>query len=125
MPDPAEQYAQALQARVQLCRQVWQRWIVLAEMADRVARPAGMSDQGFASGSRGLALGRVFTESGTLVATVAQEGLIPNLISFNVGVEIGQFMALAIILILILYVFIGPHLPGDFATRPVTMLPTL
>jgi len=29
-----------------------------------------------ASGSRGLALGRVFTESGTLVATVAQEGLI-------------------------------------------------
>jgi hypothetical protein len=32
--------------------------------------------------------------------TLAQDGLIPNLISFNVGVEIGQFMALAIILIL-------------------------
>jgi len=29
-----------------------------------------------ASGARGLALGRVFTEDGTLVATVAQEGLI-------------------------------------------------
>ncbi len=32
--------------------------------------------------------------------TLAQDGLIPNLISFNVGVEIGQFMALAVILIL-------------------------
>lgn len=32
--------------------------------------------------------------------TLAQDGLIPNLISFNVGVEIGQFMALVIILIL-------------------------
>ena len=32
-----------------------------------------------ASGARGLSLGRVFTEDGTLVATVAQEGLIrPN-----------------------------------------------
>jgi acyl-CoA thioesterase-2 len=29
-----------------------------------------------ASGARGLAIGRLFTESGTLVATVAQEGLI-------------------------------------------------
>ncbi len=29
-----------------------------------------------ASGGRGLALGRLFTESGTLVATVAQEGLV-------------------------------------------------
>jgi acyl-CoA thioesterase II len=29
-----------------------------------------------ASGARGLALGRVFTEDGRLVATVAQEGLI-------------------------------------------------
>jgi acyl-CoA thioesterase-2 len=29
-----------------------------------------------ASGARGLAIGRVFTENGTLVATVAQEGLI-------------------------------------------------
>jgi acyl-CoA thioesterase-2 len=29
-----------------------------------------------ASGARGLAIGRVFTESGVLVATVAQEGLI-------------------------------------------------
>jgi TRAP-type uncharacterized transport system fused permease subunit len=26
----------------------------------------------------------------------------------------------AIIVILIVYVFFGPHLPGDFATRPVT-----
>jgi hypothetical protein len=32
--------------------------------------------------------------------TLAEDGLIPNLISFNVGVELGQFMALAIILIL-------------------------
>lgn len=32
--------------------------------------------------------------------SLAQDGLITNLISFNVGVEIGQFMALAIILIL-------------------------
>jgi hypothetical protein len=32
--------------------------------------------------------------------TLAQAGLITNLISFNVGVEIGQFMALAVILIL-------------------------
>ncbi|MDN5746203.1 MAG: thioesterase family protein, partial [Nocardioidaceae bacterium] len=29
-----------------------------------------------ASGGRGLALGRIFTQDGTLVATVAQEGLI-------------------------------------------------
>ena len=29
-----------------------------------------------ASGARGLALGRVFTQDGRLVATVAQEGLI-------------------------------------------------
>ncbi|WP_278259699.1 acyl-CoA thioesterase domain-containing protein [Nocardioides convexus] len=29
-----------------------------------------------ASGARGLALGRIFTQDGTLVATVAQEGLI-------------------------------------------------
>ena len=29
-----------------------------------------------ASGGRGLALGRVFTQDGTLVATVAQEGMI-------------------------------------------------
>ncbi len=29
-----------------------------------------------ASGARGLGIGRVFTEDGTLVATVAQEGLI-------------------------------------------------
>jgi len=32
--------------------------------------------------------------------TLSKDGLIPNLISFNVGVEIGQFMALAIILLL-------------------------
>ncbi|MET0526598.1 MAG: acyl-CoA thioesterase II, partial [Nocardioides sp.] len=29
-----------------------------------------------ANGARGLSLGRVFTDDGTLVATVAQEGLI-------------------------------------------------
>ena len=29
-----------------------------------------------ASGARGLAIGRLFTEDGTLVASVAQEGLI-------------------------------------------------
>ena len=32
--------------------------------------------------------------------TLSKDGMIPNLISFNVGVELGQFMALAIILIL-------------------------
>ena len=32
--------------------------------------------------------------------TLAQDGLIPNLISFNIGVEMGQFMALTVILIL-------------------------
>lgn len=31
--------------------------------------------------------------------TLSQEGLVPNLLAFNVGVELGQFMALAIILI--------------------------
>lgn len=32
--------------------------------------------------------------------TLAKDGMIPNLISFNIGVEMGQFMALAIILLL-------------------------
>ncbi|MEO6359770.1 MAG: HupE/UreJ family protein [Sphingomicrobium sp.] len=32
--------------------------------------------------------------------TLSREGMVPNLISFNVGIELGQFMALAIILIL-------------------------
>lgn len=32
--------------------------------------------------------------------TLAKDGMIPNLISFNVGVELGQFMALTIILLL-------------------------
>ena len=32
--------------------------------------------------------------------TLAKDGLIPNLISFNVGVEMGQFMALTVILLL-------------------------
>ncbi|WP_427969365.1 HupE/UreJ family protein [Altererythrobacter sp.] len=32
--------------------------------------------------------------------TLSQDGLVPNLLAFNVGVELGQFMALAIILIL-------------------------
>ncbi len=32
--------------------------------------------------------------------TLSKDGLIPNLISFNVGVELGQFMALAVILLL-------------------------
>ncbi|RVQ69148.1 HupE/UreJ family protein [Croceicoccus ponticola] len=31
--------------------------------------------------------------------TLSQEGLVPNLLAFNVGVELGQFMALAVILI--------------------------
>ena len=33
--------------------------------------------------------------------TLSQEGLVANIISFNVGVEIGQLMALAVLLILI------------------------
>lgn len=32
--------------------------------------------------------------------TLARDGMIPNLISFNIGVEIGQFMALTVILLL-------------------------
>ena len=32
--------------------------------------------------------------------TLAKDGLIPNLISFNIGVEMGQFMALTLILLL-------------------------
>jgi hypothetical protein len=32
--------------------------------------------------------------------TLSQDGLVPNLLAFNVGVELGQFMALAVILIL-------------------------
>lgn len=32
--------------------------------------------------------------------TLAKDGLIPNLISFNVGVELGQFMALTLILLI-------------------------
>jgi hypothetical protein len=32
--------------------------------------------------------------------TLAKDGMIPNLISFNIGVEMGQFMALTIILLL-------------------------
>lgn len=32
--------------------------------------------------------------------TLAKDGLVPNLISFNIGVEMGQFMALTIILLL-------------------------
>ena len=32
--------------------------------------------------------------------TLAKDGLIPNLISFNIGVEMGQFMALTVILLL-------------------------
>ena len=31
--------------------------------------------------------------------TIASEGLLPNLLAFNIGVEIGQLMALAVILI--------------------------
>ena len=33
--------------------------------------------------------------------TLSQEGLVANIVSFNVGVEIGQLMALAILLVLI------------------------
>jgi hypothetical protein len=32
--------------------------------------------------------------------TLAREGLLPNLIGFNIGVELGQFLALAVILLL-------------------------
>ena len=34
---------------------------------------------------------------------IAREGLIPNLLAFNVGVEIGQLLALAVILIVMGY----------------------
>ena len=33
--------------------------------------------------------------------TLSEDGLVANIISFNVGVEIGQLMALAILLVLI------------------------
>jgi hypothetical protein len=32
---------------------------------------------------------------------ISQDGLVANMLSFNIGVEIGQFLALAIILILL------------------------
>ncbi|MCB2046871.1 MAG: HupE/UreJ family protein [Novosphingobium sp.] len=47
--------------------------------------------------------------------TVQKDGLVPNLIAFNVGVELGQFMALAIILILMNFW----RLSGDFKRHAV------
>ncbi|MCF8709653.1 HupE/UreJ family protein [Rhizorhapis sp. SPR117] len=35
--------------------------------------------------------------------TLSKDGMLPNLISFNIGVEIGQFMALGLILLLMNY----------------------
>ncbi len=45
---------------------------------------------------------RGFTLSTNIIAyDISQDGLIPNLLAFNVGVEIGQLIALAMILIAI------------------------
>ncbi len=58
------------------------------------------------------------------IALLPPEGIIGSAILVLLVLEATRRTAgatlVAIILILIVYVFIGPHLPGDFATRPVT-----
>jgi TRAP transporter 4TM/12TM fusion protein len=58
------------------------------------------------------------------IAMLPLEGIIGSAILVLLVLEATRRTAgatlVAIILILIVYVFIGPHLPGDFATRPVT-----
>jgi TRAP transporter 4TM/12TM fusion protein len=58
------------------------------------------------------------------IALLPLEGIIGSAILVLLVLEATRRTAgatlVAIILLLIVYVFIGPHLPGDFATRPVT-----
>jgi TRAP transporter 4TM/12TM fusion protein len=58
------------------------------------------------------------------IALLPPEGIIGSAILVLLVLEATRRTAgatlVAIILILIVYVFVGPHLPGDFATRPVT-----
>ena len=58
------------------------------------------------------------------IALLPLEGIIGSAILVLLVLEATRRTAgatlVAIIVILILYVFVGPHLPGDFATRPVT-----
>ena len=58
------------------------------------------------------------------IAMLPPEGIIGSAILVLLVLEATRRTAgatlVAIILILIVYVFIGPHLPGDFQTRPVT-----
>lgn len=53
---------------------------------------------------------------------MAQDGLLVNLIAFNVGVEIGQFLALGLILILMnLWRTSGTYQRSAFAANAVLM----
>jgi TRAP transporter 4TM/12TM fusion protein len=58
------------------------------------------------------------------IALLPTEGIIGSAVLLLLVVEATRRSSggvlVGIILILALYVFIGPHLPGDFATRPVT-----
>ena len=58
------------------------------------------------------------------IALLPLEGIIGSAILVLLVLEATRRTAgatlVAIIVILIVYVFVGPHLPGDFATRPVT-----
>ena len=58
------------------------------------------------------------------IALLPLEGIIGSAILVLLVLEATRRTAgatlVAIILVLVLYVFVGPHLPGDFATRPVT-----
>ena len=53
---------------------------------------------------------------------IASEGLLPNLIAFNVGVEIGQLMALAVILIVMGYWRKSPNFFRQAYTVNVVMM---
>jgi TRAP transporter 4TM/12TM fusion protein len=58
------------------------------------------------------------------IALLPTEGVIGSAILVLLVLEATRRTAgatlVAIIVVLIVYVFVGPHLPGDFATRPVT-----
>jgi TRAP transporter 4TM/12TM fusion protein len=58
------------------------------------------------------------------IALLPLEGIIGSAILVLLVLEATRRTAgatlVAIIIVLIVYVFVGPHLPGDFATRPVT-----
>jgi hypothetical protein len=53
---------------------------------------------------------------------IAKDGLLPNLLAFNVGVEIGQIMALGIILIVMGYWRRSPAFPRQAYTANVVLM---